>query len=421
MKNLLSKIKLLILLCLSPLYLTGQTDSTHLLRLRDFALNIHSFNRLYPQEKVWLHCDNTAYFQGDTIWFAAYVTSAETLSPAENLSKILYVELLNEAGEVVSTQRLPIEAGRCHGQIPLNTELERHFVNDRRQHSFYPTNRRTGNFCIPLPSGYYEVRAYTRAMLNWGKDVCFSRLFPVFDAPEYVGDYSKLTMKNREKRHPELIEKRIRPKTKEMDRVNVEFYPEGGNIVLGLPCRVAYKVTDREGRILNARCRLVADGKLLTRSETLHDGMGCFSFMPQEGVRYRLHVETDGRERTFDLPDVQPQGVMLAVDATGRDSVRMAIAATDSLLRKAVGMSITCRGRLLRFKVYERLYKRPTRIPAIAKGELSPGVNQVTMFDADGRVFAERLFFVQDTTVVGKQWVEYRTDKEEYNPLRRSV
>ena len=91
--------------------------------------NLQTFNRLYPQEKVWLHCDNTAYFQGDTIWFAAYVTSAETLQPIE-LSKVLYVELLNESGEVISTQRLQIENGRCHGQIPLNTELERKFVTN---------------------------------------------------------------------------------------------------------------------------------------------------------------------------------------------------------------------------------------------------------------------------------------------------
>ncbi len=419
MKNLLSKIKLLILLCLSPLYLTGQTDSTHLLRLRDFALNIHSFNRLYPQEKVWLHCDNTAYFQGDTIWFAAYVTSAETLSPAENLSKILYVELLNEAGEVVSTQRLPIEAGRCHGQIPLNTELERHFVNDRRQYSFYPVDHRTGNFYIPLPSGYYEVRAYTRAMLNWGADICFSRVFPVFDAPEREGDYSRLTMDNQEKNRRELIENRIRPKTKKNNRLNVDFYPEGGNIVCGLPCRVAYKVTDSEGHSLTACCQLLADGKPVTNSETKHNGMGCFSFLPQPKVKYSLHVETDERDRTFDLPDAQLQGVMLTVDATEADNVRMAIAATDSLLQKAVGMSITCRGKLLRFKMYERLSKRPIRIPAIAKKELSPGVNQVTLFDADGKVYAERLFFVHDTTMVGKLLVGYQLDKEEYKPFEK--
>ena len=401
--------------CLLPLSLFAQTDTPHQLRLQEFVHNIRSFNRLYPQEKVWLHCDNTAYFQGDTIWFAAYVTSAETLRPAEDLSKVLYVELLNEVGEVVSTQRLPIENGRCHGQIPLNTELEKHFVSDRNQYSFYPINRRTGNFCIPLPSGYYEVRAYTRAMLNWGTDVCFSRVFPVFDIPEREGDYSQLTMEN----HDKEVKDRIRPKTKKDERLNVDFYPEGGNIVCGLPCHVAYKVTDKEGRNLTARCQLVADGRLVAKTETRHDGMGRFSFHPQEGVNYKLRVETDRHDRTFDLPEMQPQGLVLAVDAIGKDSVRMTVAATDSLRQKPIGMSITCRGKLLHFKAYSQLPEQLTRMPAIAKSSLSPGVNQVTLFDADGRVYAERLFFVHDTAVVGKDLVEYQLDKEEYKPFEK--
>ena len=204
--------------------LPAQTDD-----FKKFMHNIHSFNRLYPQEKVWLHCDNTAYFQSDTIWFSAYVTSAETLQPIE-LSKVLYVELLNEAGEVVSTQRLPIENGHSQGQIPLNTELGKQFVTRaERQSNLYPTNHRSGNYYTPLPSGFYEIRAYTRAMLNWGEEICFSRVFPVFDTPEREGDYSQLTMDNREKKQRDLIESRIRPKTKKDDRLNVDFLKSADN------------------------------------------------------------------------------------------------------------------------------------------------------------------------------------------------
>lgn len=399
--------------------LFAQPAETPQHRLQEFMHNIRSFNRLYPQEKVWLHCDNTAYFQGDTIWFAAYVTSAETLRPVE-LSKVLYVELLNEAGEVVSTQRLQIENGRCHGQIPLNAELEKRFVTRaEQQRMFYPVNPRTKNYYIPLPSGYYEVRAYTRAMLNWGEDICFSRVFPVFDTPEREGDYSHLAMENCEKKQRNLIESRIRPKTERDNRLNVDFYPEGGNIVCGQPCHMAYKVTDKEGRNLTARCQLMADGKLLAEAETRHDGMGRFFFQPKDGVIYKLRVETNKHIRTFDLPEAQSQGLVLAVDAIGRDSVRMTVAATDSLQHKAIGMSITCRGKLLHFKAYNQLPKQPTRLPAIAKSSLSPGVNQVTLFDADGRVYAERLFFVHDTTMVGKQLVEYQLDKEEYKPFEK--
>ena len=33
------------------------------------------------QEKVYLHFDNNCYFQGDTIWYKAYVVLADDNSP----------------------------------------------------------------------------------------------------------------------------------------------------------------------------------------------------------------------------------------------------------------------------------------------------------------------------------------------------
>ena len=412
----MKKLSFILVLFLLSCMVWGQGDASS--RMKDFMYNIHSFNRLYPQEKVWLHCDNTAYFQGDTIWFSAYVTSAETLRPIE-LSKVLYVELLNEVGEVVSTQRLQVENGRCHGQISLNTELERKLVRDLKQDFSFPINPVTKSYYMPLPSGYYEIRAYTRAMLNWGTDVCFSRIFPVFDTPKREGDYSQLTMDNREKKQRELIEDRIRLKTSEEEWLNVCFYPEGGDIVNGLPCRVAYKVTDKEGHDLVAKCQLLADEEIITEARTIHDGMGHFSFFPQEGVKYKLSVNTGERVRTFALPNARSQGLMLTVDAIKEDSIRMAVAVTDSLRHKTIGISITCRGKLLHFNVYNGISKRPVRLPAIAKNRLSPGVNQLTLFDADGQVYAERLFFVHDTAVVGKCPVEYRLDKNEYKPFEK--
>ena len=32
-------------------------------------------NQLFPQERVYLHFDNTSYYLGETMWFKAYVTS----------------------------------------------------------------------------------------------------------------------------------------------------------------------------------------------------------------------------------------------------------------------------------------------------------------------------------------------------------
>lgn len=41
--------------------------------LQRYAGNIHQFNGIFPQEKVYLQFDNTAYFSGETIWIKGYI------------------------------------------------------------------------------------------------------------------------------------------------------------------------------------------------------------------------------------------------------------------------------------------------------------------------------------------------------------
>ena len=74
----------------------------------------------------------------------------------------MYVELLNPGGEIVSRQILPIRNGRCQGNFTLTH--------------------------LPFYSGFYEVRAYTKYMLNFGEEVIFSRVLPVFDKPRVAGE-----------------------------------------------------------------------------------------------------------------------------------------------------------------------------------------------------------------------------------------
>ena len=86
-----------------------------------FALNTHadaidsleSVLRDKPQiqEKIYLHLDNNCYFLGDTIWYKAYVVTADDLHPT-NLSRLLYVELLNSDGFVVERQHVIVRTIR---------------------------------------------------------------------------------------------------------------------------------------------------------------------------------------------------------------------------------------------------------------------------------------------------------------------
>ena len=39
-------------------------------RLQGFVSALDQFGKALPQEKVYLHFDNTSYYQGDQIWFS---------------------------------------------------------------------------------------------------------------------------------------------------------------------------------------------------------------------------------------------------------------------------------------------------------------------------------------------------------------
>lgn len=146
--------------------LSRAQERDDVLSLLEKAARVQQFNLLYPQKKVYLHFDNTGYFIGETIWFKAYVVRADTGKPTD-LSGVLYVELLNAAGDVVERRKLEVEEGQARGDIRLDKLLT---------------------------SGFYEVRAYARYMTNWGTGACFSRVFPIFEKPERFGDYSKASI-----------------------------------------------------------------------------------------------------------------------------------------------------------------------------------------------------------------------------------
>lgn len=129
------------------------------------------FNQLFPQEKVYLHLDNSGYFMGETIWMKAYVVRADN-NGNTNLSRVLYVDLVSPTGEVAATRKLMIENGEAEGSIELKGLIA---------------------------SGFYEVRACTRYMLNWDDLGVFSRVIPIFKEPQKEGDYSHAVISERKR------------------------------------------------------------------------------------------------------------------------------------------------------------------------------------------------------------------------------
>ena len=263
-------------------------DITAIHKIKSFSQHFEAFSKSYPQEKVYLHFDNTSYYLGESIWFKAYAVGAGRNS-LSNMSKILYVELLNSEGYIVETKKLKLENGECHGDFKLNAS----------------------NY-----GGFYEVRAYTRYMLNFDVANYFSRIFPVYDTPKIPEVYTALIT---ERPNSQRIPK-IRPENNQKEQLSLNFFPEGGNMIQDVTSKVAFKATT-----LNGENASISGSVFNERNEKLMDintenklGTGSFEFTPAAG-KYYAKVSCNGHEYRFNLPVAQPKGYVMTINNSNEE------------------------------------------------------------------------------------------------------
>ncbi|MCQ2064290.1 MAG: hypothetical protein MJY66_00340 [Bacteroidaceae bacterium] len=379
-----------ILVALSTIANTIMADNDALMR---FAGNIHQFNELFPQEKVYLQFDNTAYFQGETIWFKAFVTRASDMSHAP--SKVLYVDLVSPNGVVLQQQKLKIAGGQADGCISLmdaSTDQARELRGIR-----------------PYPSGYYEIRAYTQYMLNFDEEILFSRVLPVYQTPDKEGDYTDPDLAPESK-----IESQNRPDAERLHDVNVQFYPEGGHTVRGLQSRVAFKATDGHGQGLEGTLTLTCDDGLQVSAKSGHEGMGSFMFHAGSG-RTQAVFTTGGRQYRVSVPAPSVAGYTMQVDnLSGRMDVT--INRSEVLHERTVGLTVTCRGELFMFKELA-MNDGENRFSFDTDG-WPVGVCRVVLFTDRGEVLAARSIF-NEVKGYAPPTITVKADKRKYNAFDR--
>ncbi len=332
-------------------------------KLMEYINKINSFNNLYPQEKVYLHFDNTGYFKGEAIWFKAWVVTSEENSYSP-LSKVLYVELLTPEGDIVETKKLKVVNGQADGGFILDEKLF---------------------------TGFYEVRAYTKCMLNFGEETVFSRVFPVFDPPKTTGNYDdkQMTVRGRGLR---IKNKRISPENKPKD-VQMLFFPEGGNIIKGISNRVAFKITGKEGQSLDVTGKIYDSSNIeITEFSTLHLGMGSFVIIP-DGRKYTAKIEYNGKQYSFDLPEIMPSGYTMSIDNMHPQTMNIQINKTDNIEPDVIGITFACRGKIYACKTFTT-GRDGQFVIKVPKEKLPSGIIQVTMFTTEGHILAQRQSFV---------------------------
>ena len=333
------------------------------------------------QEKVYVHTDNTCYFVGDTLWYKAYVVRADNLHPTD-MSRLLYVELLSPDGLLVERQTVVVseDGGYSCGQFALADSLY---------------------------SGYYELRAYTRWMLNFNVryhrysthdtwhfynkqmaadyfriwDGLYSRVLPVYGKPEQPGDYDARRMYQRPK---------TRLPRQKKDDLTVTFYPEGGYLIKGVPCRVAFDACDQHGEAVTLNGSVGADDAGQVEVSTEYMGRGSFVITPGD-KRLKARFRFRDKDYSFNLPKAEEQGVALMLD----DNRQLTLRSRGLPADRDYGVSVICGGVLKHFAEVSLTNGSETRV-TLPLDSLPAGVADVTLFDSEGRIWADRLLFKAD-------------------------
>ncbi len=198
-----------------------------------------------------------------------------------------------------------------------------------------------------------------------------------------------------------------------LQTVDLAMYPEGGELVVGLPNRVyvqaftpSKKPADLAGVVLDA------DGHEVAKFHSEHEGRGRFTFTPASRGRYTLKItEPSGIKTTYPLPEAKSTGVVLSspqgVTPKG-DDVRLSLAATAAGVYRVTLQQREQEVAMQQVELAAGGSKELTFSPGAADGVL-----RATVWSAEGTPLAERLVFRQPTHAVQ---VQLSADAKQYVP-----
>ena len=314
--------------------------------LATLSRKLGQYQRQALVEQLFLHLDRPAYVAGETMWLKAYAVDGTAHRPLA-MSKVAYVDVLDAAQRPVLQAKIALVQAMGQGVLELPPEL---------------------------PTGRYTVRAYTNWMKNAGPAFYFHcpitvvntlQALPAPSAPAVAADKT----------------------------YDLQFFPEGGQLVRGLPGRVAFKLTDYQGHSL-AATGTVADarGTVVASFQTLKFGLGSFLLTPAAaGAAYTATVRLPGGAViTTRLPAVAEQGyALLVTDDEASTQLTVAVQASAAAagplrLLAHTGQFITAAA------TATPVAGRATFL--VDKRQLSPGITHFTVFSGQ-RPVAERLYF----------------------------
>lgn len=379
-------------------------------------------NPLLPQaEKIYLQLDRNVYSLGQTLWFKAIVTQGLENKPTQ-YSGVLYAEFIDSDGALVDQKIVKLTNGTGHQFFDIGE-------------AYRP--------------GRYLVRGYTQWSRNFGNAMFYKEHITILD-PDREQDPIKVTLNdtqqdtrklridffpdvadaahegpltvtldtdgNQRKLHVNKIddgyklEHDLPAKNKvltlsaysrngktfsktivlDKDKIDLQFLPEGGKLVHGLPCKIGFKALNGLGKGIKVEGTIQDEqGNTVQRFQSDPLGMGYFAFVPDSSLQYRAFVQTDTAVKAYPFPKVHRSGKILTI-SKNEDAVRFA-AYSSHPVNDSIFLALKLRGKTT-FLVKGFMKDREFAF-TMPSDELLTGIYAACWFNTAKEPISERLFF----------------------------
>jgi len=190
--------------------------------------------------------------------------------------------------------------------------------------------------------------------------------------------------------------------------LTIEFFPEGGTLIAGVPNRVYVRGTNLNGKPLDVRGTVNLGREIVAKVEAsgpsdepgVHRGVGSFTFTPKSGEQYQLHLQHIGREvEPFNLPKAEAGGVTFtALDTVVKPGQPIRVRVHSSGKDRKLVVGAYTRGRLADKQSVLVKADAPAVVTLLAQSDARGGVTRITVFEDmagsnDLVPVAERLVF----------------------------
>jgi hypothetical protein len=447
-----TNLTLLLLSVVLIIVVTGTSITPDKSFLSELKERLIQYNAEYHIERFYLMTDRYAYRPGEDLWFRGFVVSSDKQQQSA-FSQDFYIKLLNSKGEEIVYRRYPLINNQSSGrviiprtsipgkywlvaytgwmknrcfrevfrkEILISKYFEKRFLVEAIYNKvvFYPQDSLSANIRILDPAGdpipeisfNYTIESINKQFLKGDgrtDNNGFSTINSIIPGSEEI-----LMM---------TIEIRSRRLSGEFTLIlpaittcpEIEFFPEGGNLVKGMRNLMAFKAFNSIGQpAVIAGAITDQNGDVIQLVSTNFTGKGAFEYLPTEDTCYLKITRPKGISKRFPLPMANKGGFIIRLAESDIDSAKFSITSSDDRITSVSHWIAVLDRQVVWSDDVSFIKSARVNIPL---KNLNSGILQVSVFDQNHDMIAERLIRIKHQS--GQ--LSVKTDHQFYHNRQR--